>query len=784
MKISLGWLRDYIAWSGSVAELEGLLTRAGIKVESVTTTGANFPNVIVARINATNRHPQADRLSVCDVDDGSGQTRRIVCGAKNYVVGDKVPLALPGAILPGGLKIKVGKLRGVESEGMLCSPKELGLADDAEGLLILPKDVPVGKPLSDLYPPDTVFELEITPNRPDWLSHLGIARELAAFSRQTLELSALNSSKVVNQVEETVSIEAFSLCPFYSARRIRGVKVDPSPEWLRQRLEATGVRSINNIVDITNYVMLELGQPLHAFDANRVSRGIVVRQAHEGEPFRALDGNELRLAPTDLVIADATSVIALAGVMGGEESAVVDNTTEILLESALFQPASIRRSARLHGLHSESSHRFERGTDPLGVLAASQRATQLIEELAGGHSEEFVMTAGSLPAAPARIALREAYCRALLGVEIAKGDIEDALRRLELTQVGEDDRSTAWNVPSYRLDLRREVDLIEEVARIIGIERVDGRLLSSPAPSSAADRRYDFQMDVRQVLWGVGVSGAGTSRVVAECMVWSNGEALRLRNPLGEDQAFLRTSLLPGLLAALRRNIRHGAKSVRLYELGRTFHTIENEEASKLAFIIYGEAVSPSWRGDKGRDLDWHDANGVVEALIPGKVVCTRTAARSPMALQCDLAAEEKHIGLLGQLLPAVAREMDAQKPVLACEIALEALQALWRKPSFREIPKFPSILRDIAAVCPMALSYADLENEIWESDPEFLVNVEPLSVFVDPTGEKLPADRKSVAISLTFRASERTLSSEEVNAACDRLKQQLKAKLAVDFRE
>ena len=377
----------------------------------------------------------------------------------------------------------------------------------------------------------------------------------------------------------------------------------------------------------------------------------------------------------------------------------------------------------------------------------------------------------------------KAYCHALLGVDLSTGEIEDALRRLELTKAPQDD-GTAWKIPSYRLDLRRQVDLIEEVARIVGIERIPLRLIASPAPSSSADRSYDLQMDVRRVLRGLGFSEARTSTLVSESMVWSQGEPLRLRNPLGEDQAFLRTSLLPGLLVALRRNIHHGAKSVRLYELGRTFHAAEEEEVGKLAFIIYGEAVPPSWRGDKGRDFDWGDAKGVVEALIRDALVSTRTAARSPMGLQCDLAVAEKHIGLLGQLAPAVAREMDAPKPVLACEIALEALQALWRKLSFQQIAKFPSILRDIAVVSPMAMSYGDIENEIWASHPEFLVKVEPLSVFVDPAGEKLPTDRKSVAISLTFRAPERTLSSEEVNAACDRLKQQLKAKLAVDFRE
>ena len=784
MKISLNWLRDYIAWKGSAAELEELLTRAGIKVESMTTTGADFPDVIVAQIIETTRHPNADRLSICEVDEGSAQTRRIVCGAKNYVTGDKVPLALPGAVLPGGLKIKIGKLRGVESEGMLCSPKELGLADDAEGLLILPKEAPIGKPLSDLYPSDTVFELEITPNRPDWLSHVGIAREIAAFAKQTLRSPVTESSKVVNRVEENVSIQAPSRCPFYSARRIRNVKVGPSPQWLRQRLEATGLRSINNIVDITNYVMLELGQPLHAFDAGKVSGGIIVRQSQEGETFRALDGSELRLSTTDLVIADEKGPIALAGVMGGEESAVVDETTDILLESALFQASSIRRSARLHGLQSESSHRFERGTDPSGVLFASLRATQLIEELAGGRSEEVVMTAGALPPAAEPIILRQAHCRALLGVDIPKGDMDDALTRLGLARAAEDDRSTTWKVPSYRLDLVREVDLIEEVGRIVGIERIGGRVVATPAPSSRADRFYDFQMEVRRLLCALGFSEARTSTLVAEAMLWSDAESLRLRNPLGEDQAFLRTSLLPGLLAALRRNIRHGARSVRLYELGRTFHAADEEEVGKLAFLIYGESASTSWRESQARDSDWHDAKGVIEALIRNPLVYTRSMARSPMALQCELTAEGKHVGFLGQLAPALARQIDATRPVLACEMALEALQTLWRRPSFEEVPKFPPIVRDIAVVCPIAIAYGDIEKAVWEADLAFLGKVEPLSVFVDPSGKKLPPDRKSVAISLTFRAPERTLSNEEVNAACDRLKQQLKAKLAVDFRE
>jgi phenylalanyl-tRNA synthetase beta chain len=784
MKISLKWLREFVDWNGSVEELDQLLTRTGIKVESVTTKGANLPNVIVAQILESSRHPNADRLSVCRVDDGSGESRRIVCGAKNYTTGDKVPLALPGAVLPSGMKIKVGKLRGVESEGMLCSAKELGIAEDAEGLLILPTDAPVGQPLSQLYPADTIFELEITPNRPDWLSHVGVAREVAAFSGARFHAPQIQIPDLANAAPTTVSILTSSLCPFYSARRIRDVKVGPSPQWLRDRLEASGLRSINNLVDITNYVMLEVGQPLHAFDAEKVREGIIVRTAREGEKLRALDGSELLLSAGDLVIASGDGPVALAGVMGGEESAVVEETTEVLLESAYFEPTSVRRSARLHNLHSESSHRFERGMDPAGVLAASARAARLIEELAGGKAEETILVAGAPPSPPEPVVLRPARCRLLLGLEIAKEEIDRSLSSLGLTPAAEGEGSTAWNVPSYRRDLVREVDLIEEVARLIGIERIDGRVAATPAPPCNADRLYDFQMEVRHSLRALGLSEARTSTLVSEAMLWSDEAPLRLRNPLGEDQTFLRTSLLPGLLAALARNIRHGARSVALFEIGRTFRAGETGERETLAFVVYGETFAKTWRESKARDFDLLEAKGIVEELARVPLVCSRGAATSPMALVCHLFADDKPLGTLGQLAPASARDLDATKPVLAAEVSLALLQALRRPPTFQEIPKFPPVVRDIAVVCPITLSYGEIEKEIWQANTEFLAKVEPLSIYADPSGEKLPPNSKSVAISLTFRARGRTLSNEEVNAACDRLKQQLKAKLAVDFRE
>jgi phenylalanyl-tRNA synthetase beta chain len=784
MYISLNWLRDFVDWTSSASELDDLFTRAGIKVESIKEKGADFPGIVIAQILESGQHPNADRLSVCRVDDGSGQPRQIVCGAKNYRAGDKVPLALPGTILPGGVKIKVGKLRGIESEGMLCSAKELGLADDAEGLLILPNGAPVGRPLSALYPADAIFELEIIPNRPDWLSHVGLAREVAAFSGESFHLANIEVPDVASTPDSIVHVQSPDLCPLYSVRRVRNVNVAPSPQWLSDRLTAVGLRSINNIVDITNYVMLELGQPLHAFDNSRVHGQIVVRRAHQGEEFSALDGNHYQLSAGDLTIADTEGPIALAGVMGGEKSGVTDSTTEVLLESAYFEPSSVRHSARLHNLHSESSYRFERGVDPSAVLVASARAARLIEEVAGGRADEDVVTAGALPAPQGPVALRFSRCRLLLGADVPAEEVRNALSRLGLTPVAESEDLIEWKIPSHRRDLTREADLIEEVARVIGIERIPSRIAAAPAPPSEADAVYDFRSALQEQLYALGLSEARTSTLVSETMLWRDAASLRLRNPVGEDQAFLRTSLLPGLIAALERNIRHGARSVALYEVGRTFHHGKSEEREALAMTLYGETASRNWRGGGVREFDWHDAKGILEALAAVPVNCVRDHGEPYLALSAEVFAKGKRIGMLGQMAPAFARTLDATKPILVAEVSLEMLRALWRTPAFHDIPKFPSVVRDIAIRCPVDLPYGDIEGELWKANEELLVRIEPFDIYRDPSGERLPADRKSIAISLTFRAQERTLGSEEVNAACERLKQQLKARLAVDFRE
>jgi phenylalanyl-tRNA synthetase beta chain len=782
MKISLNWLRDYVAWTGSVDELVSLLTRTGLEVADVATRGVDFPKVVIAQILESAQHPNADRLSVCRVDDGSGQPRQIVCGAKNYKVGDKVPLALPGAVLPGDFKIKTGKLRGVESEGMMCSAKELGLAENAEGLLILPPDAPVGKPIAELYPADTTLELEVTPNRGDWLSHFGVAREIAAFTGAALRRPEIKPAPIA-EAGDFVSLEAPGLCPFYSVRRIRNVKVGPSPAWLRERLEKAGLRAINNVVDITNYVMLELGQPLHAFDAAKVSGGIVVRAAREGEIFSALDGREYPLGPGQLVIADSSRPVALAGVMGGKDSGVTQTTTEVLLESALFDAATVRRTARALDLHSDSSHRFERGVDPQGILEASARAAAMIAELAGGEAGQEVLVAGALPADVAPIALSHTRCRALLGLSVEDEAIRRALTGLGLTLVSADGETTTWQIPSHRGDLLREVDLIEEVSRVVGMENISGRLAAHPAEPGEADARYDFQMALRRKLVALGLSECRTSALISQAMLWQDLPALRVKNPLGEDQAFLRTSLLPGLLAAVARNIRQGAKTIGLFEMGRTFHAAETEEAATLGAALFGLAGSPDWRGGEARSLDWHDARGLLETLAgPHRLV--KTSASEPLALAAEVMVGDRRVGSIGQLSPAAARAMDAGAPVLVFELSMDALRALEGMPAYQEVPKFPAVTRDIAIVCPLSLSYAEIEAVLTGANEELLAEVAPFDVFTDPSGQKLPADRKSIAISLTFRTPGRTLSGEEVNAACERIKQTLKRELPADFRE
>src|ERR1700730_11537621 len=623
MKFSVNGLREFVDLPKNPEEVADLLTRAGVETKGIETSGAKIDNVIVAQITASSRHPNADRLTVCEVNDASGTKRQIVCGATNYKVGDKVPLALPGAKLPNGLEIKKSKLRGVESEGMLCSPIELGLGEDASGLLILAPEAKVGAPIANLFPSDTILDVEITPNRGDLLSHFGLAREIAALTNGDVAPPPRSSDKIAHQDSGrgrsgSIKITAVRECPFFSARKIDNVKVGPSPEWLRAKIESVGVRSINNIVDISNFVMLELGQPTHAFDADKLKGGINVRLARDGEKFLALDGKTYSLTPENLVIADQERAVGIGGVMGGKDTGVTESTKNVLLEAAYFLPASIRRTARNLNLPSDASYRFERGVDPEMVLRASQRATELIREIANGDPAKEIQVAGKLPPNPTDVSLTYAKCDQLLGVQVKPKTVDQILVRFGLsksksTSKSRNGRST-WKIPSYRRDLQRDVDLIEEVVRAYGVDKIAGTHRSRFTPTSVADRSHDLELSLRERLVARGLSEARTSKLIPRAAITEN--SIELRNPLSEDHVALRPNLLPGLLAILDRNVRARAERLALFELGRVFVPPEGKEERHLGLLLWGNASSaPHWRADEKRKLYFVDMTGAIESL-------------------------------------------------------------------------------------------------------------------------------------------------------------------------
>ncbi|HEY5752454.1 MAG TPA: phenylalanine--tRNA ligase subunit beta [Chthoniobacterales bacterium] len=777
MKVSLNWLREFIPLEKTVAEISDLLTYAGVEVEGIETTGVDINKIVVAQILASEQHPNADRLSVCRVDDGSGTPRQIVCGAKNYKVGDKVPLALPGAVLPGDFKIKVGKLRGVESEGMLCSARELAVSEESAGLFILPADSPVGAPIRELFPADTVFELEVTPNRPDLLSLRGIARELGAITG--VETTPERAFETPGKSPFLIRIENPEACPWYSGRIIRGVKVGPSPEWMRKHLEASGLRPINNVVDVTNLVMLELGEPLHAFDLAQIDRGIVVRPAREGEKMKALDGRDYELTSADLLIADESKSLAIAGVMGGENSGVTEATTDILLEAALFSPRGIRRTSRRLGLSSDASYRFERGVDPAILLRASTRATALIEEIACGVAEKSIAIEGQLPLFWWEVSLRYDRCRLLMGVWISDTDIDQILTRLGLQALGNE----KWSVPSSRADLTREVDLIEEVVRIYGVQNIPAKNQGFVAPVSAVDNAYDFQLRIKQRLIDAGFFESRTRSMRGEIApvdeAFRTAGAMRVRNPLTEDQTFFRESLVPGLLEVADYNQRMGVTSIRLLETGRIFRAGQNEEKPKIALLITGDSGIADWRTPV-RPVDFFDLKAAVSGILRSRTPIEFVKTQAPyLFLGAELVSDDKSLGWIGQITPDLVRRAGLKTPVFAAELDLAALQSVTDGTRrFQPLDRFPAVTRDVALIVPDALSHAVIEQTLASAKEPLLRSVHLFDVFLDPTG------KKSLAYSLTYRAADRTLTQDEVNAAHQRLKTRLVENCGVSLRE
>jgi phenylalanyl-tRNA synthetase beta chain len=771
MKFSLRWLRRYLDLTVPVPQMLDKLTLAGTEVEGVSTTGVDSPHVVVGQIVSFVPHPNADRLRLCQVNDGTG-LRQIVCGAKNFKEGDKAPLALPGAKLPGDFVIKESRLRGELSQGMLCSAKELLLADDAEGLLILPADAPVGNVFNEYMPGDTIFEVEVTSNRPDLLSYRGIAREIAAIGAGTLRDVPRHPVPFPAAVPAwTAKITAPDLCPYYTATHLTHVKVGPSPAWLAEAIAATGHKPINNVVDITNFVLFEMGQPLHAFDAGKLTgRTIEARRALTGEKLEALDDHTYELVADDLVIADERGPVAIAGVMGGKPTGVTETTTEIVLEAAWFDPATVRRTSRRLALMSDSSYRYERRVDPGALLAARDRALALLIELTGAQISSPSSVVGELPSGRGPITLRTRKIEGLLGVHVPFDVVENQLGQLGCVKLAPRiEGESIWQPPTFRHDLDREVDLIEEIARLHGLDGVPARVATNLHRETAADRAHARLARLRHALAVRGWDECVTDALIERRYVPADGSsAIEMANPLSELQTHLRPALKTPLLQVAAKNLARGVAQLRLFEVGRVYEkkAAATVEPLRLGLLISGISQDAEWYRPE-RTSDFFDLSGAIEFLTKSIGINVKDLLES------------------GQITPDELKIHGIKIPVFYAEIALDAwLNRAPQPERYQPIPAFPPIRRDVAIVLPKSIPAAKVEATIRAAKAPNLESVHLFDLFLDPKGEKIPADQKSLAYALIYRSPDKTLTEKEVNEAQNLVRQKLASDLACSFRE
>jgi phenylalanyl-tRNA synthetase beta chain len=790
MRVSLKWLRELVDVKLPVPELVDLLDMTGTKVEAVHTVGEALEGVIVGRILTKERHPEAEKLWVTTVDVGGAEPLQIVCGAQNFEAGDLVPVAVVGATLPNGMTIKKAKLRGIVSMGMNCSAAELGLGSDQSGLLILPADAPVGVPFATYRGlADTVIELEVTPNRPDCLSMAGVAREVGAVTGLPASVPGSVPVESGSPASDavTVRIEDPALCPRYAARLVRGVKVGPSPEWLVERVAAAGARPINNVVDVSNYVMFELGQPLHAFDVATLAGAggradITVRVAKAGERLTTLDGQDRALATDTLVIADPTGAIALAGVMGGAATEVTGTTVDVLLESACFSSSSVGRTSRRLGLISEASARFERGVDANGCVAALDRAAQLLAEVAGGEVAPGIVDAYPRPVEPLTVTLRICRLNSLLGTALTCEVVSAILTRLGLTVAGDGD-TLSVTVPTFRPDLTREADLIEEVVRVHGMGGVTSTL---PAGRGRVGGYTVEQLRRERV--GAALRGAGLNEAVTwafadpadiGCTGWVFGpeeRPVRLLNPMAGDQAVLRFSALPGLVRAVANNRRRGVPDVHLYEIGSVWWTAPGRKLPKERAVVSGVLAGawdrPGWNDDPP-PLDLFDAKGVLESVVEELGVARfKVRATDLRWLQPGRSAEVlvggDVVGWLGEVHPSVLDAYECPGPVAVFEVQLKPLLKAARdvRP-FVDLPRLPGVKVDLAIAVDESVTSERVEQAIRSAGGKLLDSVRLFDVY---RGAGVAEGRKSLAFSLVYRDPERTLTDDEVDSAHEKV--------------
>jgi phenylalanyl-tRNA synthetase beta chain len=779
MKVSFNWLRELVEIGLPPAELADRLTMAGLEVEGVEEIRPAFTRLVVGRIQAIDPPPRGEKVSLCRVDVGTAVVP-ILSGAPNIAVGARVAVALPGAELPNGRQIQEVRIGGECSVGMLCSEKELGLGEDSTGLLVLDETATPGLDLAQaLRLHDYILEVAVTANRGDCLSHWGMAREVAALTGGTLRLKAARPREGTSSIRDltAVTVKAADLCPRYAARVIQGVRIGPSPFWVRWRLVVSGVRPVNNVVDATNYVLLEMGQPLHAFDHTRLEGGrIVVRQAVKGERIVTLDGQERTLEPGMLVIADAVSPVAIAGVMGGLATEVTGTTRDLLLESALFQPVSVRRTAKALGLSSESSYRFERGIDPQGVDRALDRVAALIVGLAGGRVARGRIDVQA--ARPKRMSLRVRVerVRQVLGSAVALPEVGRVLKRIQCRVKAQGSRVLAVIPPSHRLDLTREIDLIEEVARLRGFDQIPASRPMGKVPPAETSAFSGIERQMRRLLtaWGFqetvnfSFTGEGLLDKLRLPADDPRRSVLRIRNPLG-GEAVLRSVLLPSLLENLVLNESRGSREEKFFEIARVFRPQAGAalpaEVRTVALVAAGDRL-PAWWGTKGERVDFYDLRGIVEAIakMVGVSLTFRAGADIPYlhpGQQAEVVLGGDAVGSIGALHPEVVRNFDLRTVPVVMEMDLDRLDRD-RKPQGRysPLPRYPAVFRDMAVVVPERMRAAEVEGAIRRAGGALVEAVRPFDVY---RGEPVPEGKKSLAFSIQYRAVDRTLTDEEV---------------------
>lgn len=805
MKISEAWLREWVNPPVDTATLAEQITMAGLEVDALEAVAGEFAGVVVGEIVDIKPHPDADKLRVCQVSSGAGDPVQVVCGAPNARAGLKAPFARVGAVLPGDFKIKKAKLRGVESRGMLCAQTELGAGDDDSGLWELAADAPVGEPLQDyLQLSDSVIDIDLTPNRGDCLSLRGVAREVGVINREPV------SEPVVEPVEPTsdntfpFSIAATDACPRYLGRVIEGVDITrPSPLWLQEKLRRAGLRPRDCVVDVTNYVLLELGQPMHAFDRDKLDTEIVVRLADAGEKITLLDGQEVALKDDTLLITDSTGPVAMAGIMGGERTAVSETTRNIFFESAFFAPLALAGRARRYGLHTDASHRYERGVDYELPRLAMERATRLLIDIAGGEAGPIVDSTAEaeLPAAR-RVALRRERILSGLGFSIPDAEVEDILNRLGLETQANSAQSSdpsvsnnqgwTFSVPSHRFDIEIEEDLLEELARIYGYNNLPTEVAPMSLAMDWAPEGHTGLAALKSVLTARDYFEAITYSFVGEelnSLFDPDSQPVKLQNPLSTDLAVMRTSLWPGLVNALIHNVNRQQSRVRLFESGMRFiaRGEQLEQEPVLAGAITGARLPESWAA-KETPADFYDLKGDMEALLAatgraGEFQFEKLESGGHPALhpgQCAaIVCDGKPVGIMGALHPRIQQSLDLAQPVFLFELRQSDL--LVRKvPEFAEISKFPEVRRDIAVLVDKSVQVSALQSRVLKIGGDCLQELKVFDLYV---GKGIDPQRKSVALGLTFQHPSRTLTESEINTSIESVVKSLKEEFDAELR-